>query len=174
MRALPRSRGNGIPASRQAGRSATGHRSEFPRCYSRTGRARCARSTRSRPAANNSGVRDEAIDAARSVNANAYFAMGGTDVTEETRRCVATDCAYADGVHRLAMKPVVLAREHRVTDQNFRRLRKGNDCAEHDEWHSGTDPASFSKSRSREAAQPGNPIDITQRERNDRAAQQAT
>jgi len=69
----------------------------------------------------------------------------------------------------LAMKPVVLAREHRVINENFRALHKQNDCAEHDEWRSGVDPASLSKSRGREAAQAGNPIDITQRERNDRA-----
>ncbi len=96
--------------------------------------------------------------------------MGGTDVAEEnTRRRVATGVACANSMCTLAMKPIVLAREHRVTDQNFRRLSKQNDCAEHNEWHSGT----LSKSRGREAAQAGNPIDITQRERNDRAAQQA-
>src|SRR5882757_3925990 len=119
MRALPRSCGNGIPASRQAGRSAARHRSDLPRCYSGTGRAGCARSTRSRPAANNSGVRDEAADASRSINANARFAMGGTDVTEETRRRVATKYARVDGILRLAMKPVMLARKHRVIDENF-------------------------------------------------------
>ncbi len=100
--------------------------------------------------------------------------MGGTDVAEEdTRRRVATEVTCANSMCTLAMKPIVLAREHRVTDQNFRRLSKQNDCAEHNEWHSGTDPATLSKSRGREAAQAGNPIDITQRERNDRAAQQA-
>ena len=100
--------------------------------------------------------------------------MGRADVTEkDTRRRVATGVACANSTLTLAMKPIVLAREHRVTDQNFRGLRERKDCAEHDEWHSGTDPASLSKSRSREAAQAGNPIDITQRERNDRAAQQA-
>ena len=62
-----------------------------PRCYSRTGRARCARSTRSRPAARHSGIRDEAVDASRSINANASPAMGGTDVTEETRRRVVSN-----------------------------------------------------------------------------------
>ena len=91
MRALSRSCGNGIPASRQAGRRATEHRSAFPRCYSRTGRARCARSTRSRPAAGHSGFRDEAVDASRSIDANARFAMGGTDITEETRRRVVSN-----------------------------------------------------------------------------------
>ncbi len=101
--------------------------------------------------------------------------MGGTDVAEEnTRRRVATGVACANSMCTLAMKPIVLAREHRVADQNFRRLSKQNDCAEHDEWRSGVDPASLSKSRGREAAQAGDPIDITQRERNDRAAQQAT
>jgi hypothetical protein len=30
--------------------------------------------------------------------------MGGTDVTEETRRRVATKYACADGIHRLAMQ----------------------------------------------------------------------
>ena len=29
--------------------------------------------------------------------------MGGTDVTEETRRRVATNCAWADGIIRLPM-----------------------------------------------------------------------
>lgn len=72
--------------------------------------------------------------------------MGGTDVTEKTRRCVAAECACADRTHRLAMKPVVLARKHRVSDENFRGLRKHNDCAEHYEWRSGVDPASLSKS----------------------------
>src|SRR5205809_920413 len=57
------------------------------------GLLRCARSTRSRPAANNSGVRDEAVDASRSINATARFAMGGMDVTEETRRRVRTKYA---------------------------------------------------------------------------------
>jgi len=71
------------------------------------------------------------------------------------------------------MKPVVLAREHRVSDQNFRGLQKHNDRAEHDQWQSSVDPANLSKSRNRETAQAGNPIDITQREGNDRAAQQA-
>jgi hypothetical protein len=45
--------------------------------------------------------------------------MGGTDVTEETRRRVATKYACADGILRLAMKPVMLARKHRVIDENF-------------------------------------------------------
>ena len=72
--------------------------------------------------------------------------MGGTDVTEETRRRVATKYGRVDGILRLAMKPVVLARKHRVSDQNFRDLRKHNDCAEHDKWRSGVDPASLSKS----------------------------
>jgi ABC-type Fe3+-citrate transport system substrate-binding protein len=72
--------------------------------------------------------------------------MGGTDVTEVTRRCVTTECACADGMRRLAMKPVVLARKNRVSDKNFRGLRKHNDCAEHDEWRSGVEPASLSKS----------------------------
>jgi len=58
---------------------------------------------RSRPAANNSGVRNEAFNASRSINANASPAMGGTDVTEITRRCVATNCAWADGIIRLPM-----------------------------------------------------------------------
>jgi hypothetical protein len=65
--------------------------------------------------------------------------MGGTDVTEETRRRVATKYARVDGILRLAMKPVVFARKNRVSDKNFRGLRKHNDCAEHDEWRSGVD-----------------------------------
>ncbi len=48
----------------------------------------------SKQAANNSGVRNEALDASRSINANASPAMGGTDVTEITRRCVVTECAW--------------------------------------------------------------------------------
>ena len=126
MRALPRSCGNGIPASRQAGRSAAGHRSEFPRCYSRTGRARCARSTRSRPATNNSGVRDEAVDASRSINANARFAMGGTDVTEETGRRVVSNRTRSNA-EMLKVKPVVLAHEHDPVDEDLRG------CHEHDD-----------------------------------------
>jgi hypothetical protein len=78
--------------------------------------------------------------------------MGGTDVTEETRRRVATKYVCAVGIHGLAMKPVMLARKHWVIDENFRRLRKHNDCAEHDEWRSGFDPASLSKSRVRDEA----------------------
>jgi hypothetical protein len=45
--------------------------------------------------------------------------MGGTDVTEETRRRVAAKYACPDGILRLAMKPVMLARKHRVIDENF-------------------------------------------------------
>src|SRR5206468_13035944 len=105
MRALPRSCGNGIPASRQAGRSAAEHRSEDPRRYGRTGRARCARSTRRGPAANNSGVRDEAVDASRSINATARLTMGGTDVTEETRRRVVSNRTRLNA-EMLKVKPV--------------------------------------------------------------------
>ncbi len=53
--------------------------------------------------------------------------MGGTDVTEITRRCVATEYACADGILRLAIKPVVLACKHRVRmkiDPSNRRQRK--------------------------------------------------
>src|SRR3954454_13402797 len=103
MRALSRSCGYRIPASRQAGGSAAGHRSEVPRPYSPTGCARCARSSRSRPAARDSGVRDETVDASRPINANGRFAMGGTDVTEETRHGIATNCAWAVSIMRLPM-----------------------------------------------------------------------
>ena len=72
--------------------------------------------------------------------------MGRSDVAEgEARRCV-TPTWPADGMRRLAMKPVVFARKNRVSDKNFRGLRKDNDCAEHEEWRSGVDPASLSKS----------------------------
>ena len=68
--------------------------------------------------------------------------MGRTNVAEgKARRCVATELPALV----LAMKPVVLAREHRVSDENFRDLRKHNDCAEHDERRSGVDQASVSK-----------------------------
>jgi hypothetical protein len=53
--------------------------------------------------------------------------MGGTDVTEITRRCVATEYACADGILRLAIKPVVLACKHRVRmkiDPSNRRQKK--------------------------------------------------
>ena len=72
--------------------------------------------------------------------------MGGTDVTEETWRRVATKCASAGGVTRLAMKPVVFARKHRASDENFRSLRKHNDRAEHYERRNGADRVSLSKS----------------------------
>ncbi len=94
MRALSRSCGNRIPASRQTGGSAAGHRSELPCCYSRRGRARCARGTRSRSAARDSGVRDETVDASRSIDAVTRFAMGRADVAEENMwRRVATGVA---------------------------------------------------------------------------------
>ena len=96
MRALSRSGSNGIPASREEGRSATEYRSAVSRCYSRTSRERCARSTRSRPADRHSRVRDETVDAYRSIDANASLAMGGTDVTEETRRRLTMRSARAD------------------------------------------------------------------------------
>lgn len=69
------------------------------------------------------------------------------------------------------MKPVVLARKHRVNDGNFRDLRKYNDCAEHHERQSDVDPASLLKSRSSDTAQAGDPVDITQREGDECAAQ---
>jgi hypothetical protein len=53
--------------------------------------------------------------------------MGGADVTEITRRCVTKECACADGIRRLAMKPVVLARKHWVRmkiDPSHRRQKK--------------------------------------------------
>jgi hypothetical protein len=71
--------------------------------------------------------------------------MGGTDVTEVTRRCVATAWS-AQVLTRLAMEPVVLAGKHRVSDNDFRSLREHNNCAEHNEWRSGVNPASLSKS----------------------------
>src|SRR6266566_3008008 len=126
MRALPRSCDNGIPASRQAGRSAARHRSELPRCYSGTGRARCARNTRSRPAASNSGIRDEAVDASRSINATAHLAMGGTDVTEGTRRRVVPN-RIRSNAEMLKVKPVVLAHEYGPVHENLRG------CHEHDD-----------------------------------------
>ena len=98
--------------------------------------------------------------------------MGGTDVTEVTRRCVATALAVQNRIQSLTMKPVVFAREHRVSDENLRGLRKYNNCAEHDEWQSGINPATLSKSWSCDRAQAGNPVDVTQCKRNDRAAEQ--
>src|SRR5205814_3347832 len=126
MRALPWSCCNGIPASRQAEGSAAGHRSEIYRYYSRTGRARCTRSTRIRPAARHSGIRDETADASRSINANASPAMGGTDVTAETRLRVVSDRTRSTA-EMLKVKPVVLAHEHDSVNENLRCCHERDD-----------------------------------------------
>src|SRR6516162_10473746 len=107
MHALSWSCGNGIPASGQAGGSATKHRPTVPRCYSRTGRARCARGSRSRPATHHPGVRNEDVDASRSIDANASPAMVGTDVPEETR-CRVVSNRTRPNPEMLEVKPVVL------------------------------------------------------------------
>ncbi len=104
----------------------TGVSAKLPRCYSGTGRARCARSTRSRSAANNSGVRDEAVDAARSIDATTRFAMGGTDVAEETWRRVVSNRTRSNA-EMLKVKPVVLAQKHDPVHENLRG------CHEHDD-----------------------------------------
>src|SRR5262249_30963269 len=98
MRALSRPCGNGIPASGQEGGRETEHRSTVPCSYSRTGCARCARSTRSRSAARNPRVCDETVDASRSINADVSPEMGNTDLAEETRGRVATTRAPEDGI----------------------------------------------------------------------------
>jgi len=57
--------------------------------------------------------------------------MGRADVAAaETRRRVAIERC---DIHSLAMEPIVLARKHRVSDDNFRDLRKQNNCDEYDE-----------------------------------------
>jgi hypothetical protein len=52
--------------------------------------------------------------------------MGGTDVTEETRRCVISNCTRTDA-ETLKVKPVVLAHKHDPVDENLRG------CHEHDD-----------------------------------------
>ena len=163
MRALSRSCGNGIPASRQAGGSEAEYRSAVSRCYSRTSRARCAGSTRSRSADRHSRVRNEAVDAHRSIDANASPAMGGKDVTEETRSGVAYNRGFERLLTRLKMKPIVLAREHGPVYENLRQSGKCHDAGDNDDWSDRADsPQEVPDS-----------IGIQQGKRNQRAAHQA-
>ena len=58
--------------------------------------------------------------------------MGGTNVTKETRGRVASNGTRLNA-EMLPVKPVVLAGENRLQDENFRDLRKHDDGTEHHE-----------------------------------------
>jgi hypothetical protein len=57
--------------------------------------------------------------------------MGGTDVTEVTRRGL-TKLDPARLSQKSKMKPVVLAREHGAVNENLRHSRKCHDPGDHD------------------------------------------
>ena len=125
-----------------------------------TGRARCARSTRSGPANRGAGVGYEAANAFGSNDANACDAPGSAAVTEDTRRRVTGKSLLGVAVRNpLKMKPVMLAHEHGAVDENLRNRRKEHHRSQQYKRQSRVDPT----------GQPNESIHIANGERNERA-----